>query len=129
MTDVPKLPGRLAAGCWLARMLAVIRQQPLALLEDRQANRRVLDLAGWQQAVGVDGGCKLRGLVNEDSLATSSTVDALERSADFTYHVLRIATCSRIDMGTYFYVSRTYVLRIATYLRISYRIRHMKGIV
>ena len=24
----------------------------------------------------------------------------------FTYHVLRIATYSRIDMGTYFYVSR-----------------------
>ena len=47
----------------------------------------------------------------------------------FTYHVLRIATYSRIDMGTYFYVSRIYVLRIATYLHIPYRIRHMKGIV
>ena len=47
----------------------------------------------------------------------------------FTYHVLRIATYSRIDIGTYFYVSRIYVLRIATYLRIAYRIRHMKGIV
>ena len=47
----------------------------------------------------------------------------------FTYHVLRIATYSRIDMGMYFYVSRIYVLRIATYLRITYRIRHMKGIV
>ena len=47
----------------------------------------------------------------------------------FAYHVLRIATYSRIDMFTYFYVSRIYVLRIATYLRITYRIRHMKGIV
>ena len=47
----------------------------------------------------------------------------------FTYHVLRIAMYSRIDMGTYFYVSRICVLRIATYLRITYRIRHMKGIV
>ena len=47
----------------------------------------------------------------------------------FTYHVLRIATYSRIDMGTYFYVSRIYVLRIATYFRVTCRIRNMKGIV
>ena len=47
----------------------------------------------------------------------------------FTYHVLRITTYSRIDMGTYFYVSRIYVLRIATYFSITYRIRLMKGIV
>ena len=32
-------------------------------------------------------------------------------------------------MGTCFYVSRIYELRIATYLRITYRMRYMKGIV
>ena len=44
----------------------------------------------------------------------------------FTYHVLRIATYSRIEIGTYFYVLRIYVLRIFTYLRITYRIKNEK---
>ena len=44
----------------------------------------------------------------------------------FTYHVLRIATYSRIETGTYFYVLRIYVLRIFTYVRITYRIQNEK---
>ena len=42
------------------------------------------------------------------------------------YHVLRIATYSRIETGAYFYVLRIYVLRILTYLRIAYRIQDEK---